>query len=252
MKVTEPTNLATEGNMSVSGASASISTVDNLVDTKTLKSYIASDAGSGVTITIDLGGTKTVDLVALANLDNLTDDEVTIALNLATVEQASETVEIDTPVQQTYAHATFDSVSCDEVTITFASSGQFELGYLFVGAFADYDVDPQAFQISWESADPVSIARAGNPQTSTTYIAMALQITLKKLPYADMKTAMLPLLSNGYGNPVFWLFDEECLITDAVILATLDAGTISLDPILAPTVEDRNLCSTTIGLLEVF
>lgn len=244
-------NYVTDGTLTASNVTDVKTDILNLKDTNTLLLYRATEDSGPVEISLDIGTTEAVSLVALANLVGIVGN-VTITLKLATVSQGSEVVAVSTPVEQTYVSAEFAAVDCDEVVISFATSGgagQFDLGYMFAGTLS-VALDFENILPGIASADPASVARAGNPQTTLTYLVQTADVTLKKRLFSEMRTALVAIYSQGYANPLFWLFDEDCVLTGEVMLAILDSPNVRIDTIYERT--GGNLAQATVGLREVF
>ena len=177
---------------------------------------------------------------------------VTITLKLATVTQATSAKAVTSPVGQSYVIATFDSVSADEVVVAFetpAASGQFEIGYVYGGPLSD-GIYPESFRISVVAADPFQTSRAGTPETTLTYLIERIEITLPKIEFSEMRAFAVAVMAQGYGNPLFWYFDEDCILTGEVLLAVWDSETFSIDAFYKASGEA--LANATIGLLEVY
>lgn len=240
-----------DGVLTASNITSVETNIDNLKDSNTLLIYRATEDSGPVEISVDLGSTLVVSLVALAGVVGVSGN-VTITLKLAAATQASSAVAVSTPVQQSYAAAEFAAVSCDEVVVSFATSGgnsEFELGYLFAGTLS-VALDFESILPGIQSADPASIARAGNPQTTVTYLVQTADVTLKKRAFSEIRTALVAIYEQGYANPLFWVFDEVCILTGEVMLAILDSGTARIDVVYNAT--DGNLAQATLGLIETF
>lgn len=180
--------------------------------------------------------------------------QITIALLEAGVEVASQTVEVLTPIQQTYVVAAFDSVDADEVQISFysADGGEFSIGYLYIGELSGaLKVSALNYRVS--SADPRNITRAGTALTSNTYLFAEIPVTVVEDAFSTVREQMVEIATDGYASPRFWYFDgtcETCILTGEIVFAILDADSVQLDPVFYHNGEAR--ASATIGLSEVY
>lgn len=246
------TNHADAGTFSVANINNAITPIGNLLTRNTLEAYIADQDGTpDAAISIDLGGDQTIDMVALAGLEGFT-GTINIDLLDGAVSQADLDVSIETPAQQTYAVAVFASVTADEIVITFntpSDTGTFDIGYLFAGNLSA-SLDFESIQHGMDSADPLSITRAGTVESSQTFFVQTAQMTLKKRTFALNRATLVEMLTTGYGNPRFFYFDEDCILTGEVMLAILDSPSVALDVIYAQ--DNGNLSMPTIGIREVF
>lgn len=245
-------NLADAGAFSVTNIDNVITPIGNLVTRNTIEAYIADQDGTpDAEISIDLGSDQTVDMVALAGLEGFT-GTINIDLLDGAVSQADQDVSIQTPAQQTYAVAVFDSVTADEVVITFntpGDAGTFDIGYLFIGDLSA-DLKFANIQPAIESADPASRTRAGTVESSQTYLIQTIQATLNERELSVQRATVVELLTTGFGEPRFWYFGEDCIMNGEVILAVLDSPRLVLDTLFDST--DGSRATVTLGIEEVF
>ena len=246
------TNQADTGEFSVTNIDSAVTPIGNLLTRNTLQLYTADQDGTpDAAISIDLGGDQVIDIVAIAGLAGIT-GTINIDLLDGAVSQADLDVSIQTPVQQTYAVAVFDSVTADEIVITFntpGDAGTFDLGYLFIG-----DLSAQlkfaSIQPAVESADPASRTRAGTVESSQTYLIQTFQATLIEREFSVQRATVVELLTTGFGEPRFWYWDEECIMNGEVILAVLDSPRLVLDTLFDST--DGSKSSVTLEIEEVY
>jgi hypothetical protein len=240
------------------GADISIANVTNttlgpsaLIDKRTTRAFFADQDGvTGVSITVDLGSIQTIDLVALVALTTITSVDVT--LRLASADVASETISVDTPVQQSYAAARFQGVSADEIVIEFdvGDATQFSIGYLFAGELSTaIEVASEALSYSVASAYPRNITRAGVPLTSSAYLRAEIQAGLVELPFTEFRAHLVTLGETGFASPRVWYFDEACILENESIYAILDSDAPQLD---ARYDKPKASAVANITLLEVF
>jgi hypothetical protein len=244
-------NRLRNATIATTNITSQVSTPSNMVNRNTLQSYIASQFGAGLEISFSLSMAYTFDLVTIANITGPSGN-VTITLKLATVTQATAVKSITSQVMQTYVVAPFNSVSADEVVIAFetpAAAGQFEIGYVYGGPLSAA-INPEAFRISIISADPFQTSRAGTPETSLTYLIERVEVTLPKIDFSDMRAFAVAVMEQGYGNPLVWYFDEDCILSGEAILAVWDSETFSIDAFFRAG--DEALANATIALLEVY
>jgi hypothetical protein len=246
-------NVVESADITTSNTTDAVSTTDALSDVRTTRSYVASqDGASAVEINADLGSasSETIDVVVLAGLVGITVD-VTIKLYLASVEQASETVTPAAIVEQVYAVASFDSVSADEIEVSFdvGDGEQFAVGYLFAGELSDALVPADnAINVRIESNDPLAISRASVPVTSDAFRYLTVDFAIVEDAATDLRSLLRTLFTDGYGVPRVWYFDDECIFSGEAILAILDSDALQLDLAYA---KDETKARTQIGLVEV-
>lgn len=250
------TNYAAETTIGVSNVVNETLGASNMVDTRTTRAYVADqDTASDVVISFDLevGGTqqeRDVDFVALVGTTAI--EQVTVTLKYLTSTVATQVVDLQTPIQQNYLVAAFDSVGADEVEISFnvGAGEQFSVGYLYVGELAD-PLKIESLNYSVNSADPRSITRAGTSLTSSTYLFATLSITVSEETFSTLRARAVDLASVGFAVPRLWYFDgtcESCILTGEALYGILDADILQLDPSYFPGGEAK--AQLTLGLRE--
>lgn len=245
-------NLVESATVGITNVKDTVLGASALVDRRTTRAYIATqDGASAVEIDVVFDSSADVSLVALVGLTGIT-GSVTVSLKYLTVEVDSAVVSLQTPVQQTYYVAEFDSVEADECVITFnvGDDAQFGIGYLFVGELSDdLDIADNAINYTIESADPSNITRAGTPLTSTTYLVASAKFGIVEKGFNTMRAHAVVWATAGYATPRLWYFDETCILTGEAIYGIIDSSAMQLDPRWA---NDGARAVFSLPILEVF
>jgi hypothetical protein len=251
-------NVIDSANVGITGITNALTGAFPLSDRRTTRAYAADqDGASGVTITVEpLDGsgsvtTATIALVALVGVTGIT--SATITLRNASVDQATDTVSVSQPVQQTYLVAAFDDVTADEIEIAFdiGDGESFSIGYLYVGDLSsEITIADGALQYGVESAYPRNLTRAGTPLTSISYLFATVEISTVEMAFSTLRSLVTEIAESGYATPRLWYFDETCILTGEAFWGVFDSDRIQIDPIYYPNGEAR--ATTTLGLTEVF
>jgi len=242
-------NYADTGTIAITNVVSALAGTSTLVDNRTVRSYVATQDGSDVTITVSPGSAKAVDMIALVNTTGITSVDVEV-LN-SSVSQATASGTVTTPVQQTYCVIPITATG-DEITITFdaGDTNQFSIGYLYVGSLStDLAIRAEALNYSVESADPVNLTRAGTSLTSDAYLYSLIEMTVTLELFSTLRDRVKLWAADGYATPRLWYFPEACIMTGEAVWAIIDSSTLQIDPVYD---KPEYQAEMTIGIREVY
>ncbi|HMA79015.1 MAG TPA: hypothetical protein VKP88_07885 [Candidatus Paceibacterota bacterium] len=242
-------NYAATGDIGIVNVVDEPAGTEALFDSRVVRSYVATQDGASVTITVEPTTASTVSLVALVGVTGITSVDVE-CLN-ATVSQATASGTLSTPVQQTYIVVPI-SATADEITITFdaGDTNQFSIGYLYVGDLSEtLEIASEAMNYRIESANPRNITRAGTAITSDAYLYTQVDFTTQLELFDTLRDRVRLWATDGYATPRLWYFDEACVLTGEAVYGILDSESIQIDPRYA---DNAIFAELTGGIREVF
>lgn len=249
-------NRIEEAELTLTDCSPAFGSVDDLSVRNTRQAFGINQDGAAISqMSFDLGATHSIDLVAIVGLTgavNAPGFSIDVELNLASVLQASATLDLSSPLQQNYATAIFNAVDADEVVVKFDISTTLGIGYLYAGSLSE-SLRLAALDYGVNSADPRNRTRAGTSLTTTTYVFTDVAITVVEESFSTLRARAVQWAEEGFATPRLWHFDsncETCILTGETLFAILDSNRVQLDPAYITGAEAR--AATTIGLEEVF